>query len=191
MNDDVTDNLELTLGPVTQPPQPAADDVPRQTVDSMRQTVVGAGSIHRARRVAASRSTSTILARRRCAATTKDGRPCPASPLRRTDSDGKYRCFQHTDTVTAEEREISRKKGGLESARVRYLPQDIPLPVLSDPVSVRDLLADTIQQVRTGQLAPNAGQCVVAAVNSSIKLAELAVAVQLKDLERRLEEQER
>ncbi len=188
----MADNLDLTLAPVEQPPQPAADDVPRQTVDSVRQTVAGAGSIHRSRRVAASRSTSMILARRRCAAVTKDGRPCPASPLRRTDSDGKYRCFQHTDTVSDKDREISRKKGGLESARVRYLPlATTPMPVLSDPEGVRTLLAETIQQVRTGQLAPNAAQAVTAAVNSNIKLAELAIAVQLKDLERRLEERER
>jgi len=71
---------------------------------------------------------------------------------------GGDRCYQHSeDPMIAEHRAVSRRLGGInETHDQRFLGAEAAPPVLEHPEGVRALLADTIQQVRTGQLPPAA-----------------------------------
>ena len=122
-----------------------------------------------------------------CTATTADGRPCPARPLGGSD-----RCYQHSEDPTiAEHRAVSRRLGGINATHQRFLGADAPSPVLENPVGVRELLADTIQQVRTGQLTPAAANSVVYAVGTALKLAELELSAKVAKLEQAMLERGR
>jgi hypothetical protein len=114
-----------------------------------------------------------------CTATTADGRPCPARPMSGSD-----RRYQHSeDPATAEHRAVSRRLGGINATHQRFLGADAAPPVLEHPEGVRALLADTIQQVRTGQLPPAAANAVVYAVGTALKLAELELSAKVAKLE--------
>ena len=68
---------------------------------------------------------------------------------------------------------------------VATLPDSTPSPVLSDPAGVRRVLTETIQQARTGKLDHRIAAVVIQGVVAAVKLAELEVAAQIGDLERR------
>jgi hypothetical protein len=122
-----------------------------------------------------------------CGATTADGRPCPLRPLRGSD-----RCFQHSeDPAVVEQRAVARRLGGLNATRQRYLSEGTVPPVLENPAGIRAVLADTIQQVRTGQLPPAAANSVVYAVSTALKLAEMELSAQVAELEQALLERGR
>ena len=122
-----------------------------------------------------------------CTATTADGRPCPARPLSGSD-----RCYQHSDDpVIAEQRAVARRRGGMNATCQRFLPDGTAPPVLANAEGVRQLLADTIQQVRTGQLPPAVANAVVYAVSTALKLAEMELSAQVADLEQALVERGR
>ncbi len=122
-----------------------------------------------------------------CMATTADGRPCPARPLSGSD-----RCYQHTDDpVIAEQRAVARRRGGMNATCQRFLPAETVMPVLANAEGVRQLLAETIQQVRTGQLPPAVANSVVYAVSTALKLAEMELSAQVAELEQALVERGR
>ena len=116
----------------------------------------------------------------RCAATKVDGQPCPLPPVL-----GLSCCYQHAPEV-AEERRAARAKGGYAATRSRVLAGDTPPLSLDSPAAVRQALVDTIQSIRTGQIAPNVGHAVLQGINISLKLAELEVSVKLAELERQV-----
>lgn len=122
---------------------------------------------------------------RRCAATKLDGRPCPLPVVL-----GLTCCYQHAPEV-AEERRAARSKGGYAATRSRVLAGDTPRLSLDSPAAVRQALEDTIQSIRTGQLAPNVGHAVLHGISVSLKLAELELSARLADLERQVAAQRR
>ncbi len=122
-----------------------------------------------------------------CTATTADGRPCPARPVSGSD-----RCYQHSDDpAIAEQRAVARRRGGMNATSQRFLPDGTAPPVLANAEGVRQLLADTIQQVRTGQLPPAVANSVVYAVTTALKLAEMELSAQVAELEEALLERGR
>jgi hypothetical protein len=112
--------------------------------------------------------------------TTANGAPCGQNIG--ADARG---CVWHT--ADAEGRRALALKGGIASRlrTVVALPGDTPPPVLDSPAAVRAELAATIDQVRTGRLDHRIGAVVINGIATAIKLAELEVAAQIGDLERR------
>jgi hypothetical protein len=112
--------------------------------------------------------------------TTADGRPCGQNISARASA-----CLWHSRN--AEERRALALRGGLASRMktIAVLPDDTPDPVLDNPGGVRALIGQTVQQVRTGQLDHRIAAVVIAGAQAAIKLAELQVAAQIGDLERR------
>ncbi|HZF03671.1 MAG TPA: hypothetical protein VE932_04990 [Patescibacteria group bacterium] len=66
------------------------------------------------------------------------------------------------------------------------LPGDTPSPVLDNPSGVRTLIADTINDARTGRLDHRIAAVVIAGAQAALKLAELEVAGLIGEHERRL-----
>ena len=113
--------------------------------------------------------------------TTNDGRPC-GQVIGEHDT----ACIWHRRTP--EERRALALKGTFAS-RMKHtpiLPSDTAAPVLDNPAGVRQLIADTIQQTRTGQLDHRIAMVVISGARAAIELAQLEVAVMVSDLERRL-----
>ncbi len=132
------------------------------------------------------RSRPTPRAAGSCDATTVDGRPCP---LKAMHGSSPARCYMHSDDPNvAQRRALARRTGGVNAARV-LAPEDAPVPVLATAEGVRDLLAQTIQQVKTGRLSPPAAAVVVQAVAQAVRLGEIEVHGELADLRRLIREQ--
>jgi hypothetical protein len=95
-------------------------------------------------------------------------------------------CLWHSRTPQ-ERRELAIK-GSFASRRKHppVLPSDTSAPVLDNPAGVRQLIAETIQQTRTGQLDHRLAMVVISGARAAIELAQLEVAVMVGDLERRL-----
>jgi len=110
-----------------------------------------------------------------------DGRPCGqtigvearACVWHRTDAEGRRRLAM---------------KGGVASRMrsIPCLPGDTPSPVLDNPSGVRTLIADTINDARTGRLDHRIAAVVIAGAQAALKLAELEVAGLIGEHERRL-----
>jgi hypothetical protein len=93
-------------------------------------------------------------------------------------------CHQHDPRPeVAEARRLERLRGGLEATRQRWLPADTPRPSLASAAETRQLVEETIQQTRTGQLPPNVANSVLYAVSVGLKLAELELGAKLAELE--------
>lgn len=119
---------------------------------------------------------------RQCEAMSVDGQPCRATPMKNSPF-----CYQHSDDPSvAEHRDRSRRLGGLVATRQRVLQPDTPAPKLDNPTSVREVIEETIHQVRTGTLAPNVGNCVLYGIGIALKLAELELSADVARLERLL-----
>src|SRR5262245_12749608 len=112
------------------------------------------------------------------------GEPC------RTVTLAGQRCIWHpemTPEAAAGVRQAFAQRGGI-ATRKRHtpiLPATVPYPVLDNPSGVRALLADTIQAARTGKLDRRIAMVVINGATAAIKLAELEVAAQIGELERR------
>jgi hypothetical protein len=88
---------------------------------------------------------------------------------------------------TPEEKSALALKGAVASRlkTIATLPADTAQPVLDSPAAVRAELASTIHDTRTGRLDHRVAMVVIAGINAALKLAELEVAAQIGDLERR------
>lgn len=95
------------------------------------------------------------------------------------------RCVWHSSDP--EERRALALKGGIASRlkTIAVLPAGTPDPVLDNPAGVRELIGQTVQAARTGALDYRIAAVVIAGATAAIKLAELQVAAQIGDLERR------
>lgn len=103
-----------------------------------------------------------------------DGVPCRAN----AQHDSIY-CFFH-DPASAKEREAARVNGGKErSRRAAVLPPETPDAKLTSAADVTGLLAETINQVRRGELDPRVA-------NTVGYLAGMMVKAKQDDLEQRL-----
>jgi hypothetical protein len=121
---------------------------------------------------------------RKCSATTEAGAPCPVAPMA-----GRERCVLHeakVDPTVGALVKSGQKRGG-EALRVKY-GLDLGDVDLSTPGGCRTALQAVSKAVALGQLASSAAQAVVSAVNAAVRVAELEVAGQIKELERRLDE---
>ena len=84
-----------------------------------------------------------------CESTRADGEPCGAVPR-----PGRSFCAFH-DPECHTERNAGRRRGGLERSRARaVLPDSAPPTILHTTRDVCELLAQTIDDVRTGRLDP-------------------------------------
>jgi hypothetical protein len=90
-----------------------------------------------------------------CQQTKQDGSPCRANARH-----GSKYCFFH-DPSSAVEREAARRNGGRErSRRAAVLPGDTPDRPLASAADVTGLLAETINQVRRGEVDPRISNAV-------------------------------
>jgi len=82
------------------------------------------------------------------------------SQCRANARDGAVYCFFH-DAASAKEREAARIKGGQERSRKgAVLPADTPNRALTNAADVTGLLAETINQVRRGEVDPRISNAV-------------------------------
>jgi hypothetical protein len=101
------------------------------------------------------RDSSPRLAAGQCRHIKPDGSPCRANVR-----SGSLHCYFHCPDV-AEEREAARIKGGKERSRkAAVLPSDTPNMELTSAADVTALLAETINQVRRGELDPRVSNAV-------------------------------
>lgn len=85
----------------------------------------------------------------------RDGSRCQAYAIH-----GSFYCFAH-DPESAVERQAARVKGGQERSRkATVLPVNTPNAPLTTPAEVEALLADTINQVRRGEIEPRISNAV-------------------------------
>ena len=118
-----------------------------------------------------------INPQRRGEALTADGKPC------RWPTNSRF-CYQH-DPEREEERGLSKRLGGFVATKARALPAQTPPPSLEDPAGLRQLIGETIHQVRTGMLHPTVANSVFLGVGQALKLAELELSAQVTQLEQR------
>ena len=112
-----------------------------------------------------------------CKAMKPDGSSCQAAAL-----PGSGFCFFH-DPTKAEDRRAAQSAGGSQG-RIKTLPEDAPDVKIEDCQDVAKLIAQTINQVRRGELDPRVANAVGYLANVLIK------AVEQGDHEKRLEELE-
>ncbi len=91
---------------------------------------------------------------KQCLQKTDDGEICKAPVMHDSDF-----CFFHNPEVT-EERSAARRAGGIERSKVAVLPLGISDLPLSTSQEVVRLLAETINQVRKGQIDPRISNAV-------------------------------
>jgi hypothetical protein len=102
---------------------------------------------------------------RLCGSVTKDGSPCTARRV-----SGSQFCFFH-DPKNGNKRERGRKAGGRKN-RPLALPRTTPEVRLGDSNDVVHLLADTINQVRRGEIDPKVANAVGYLANLMLKAQE-------------------
>jgi hypothetical protein len=114
-----------------------------------------------------------------CQATKEDGTQCRA-----TAGCGSRFCFFH-DPGKADEREAARRAGGIERTRRRpVLPSDTPDLPLRSATDIVELLAQTMNQVRRGQLDPKNGNCIGLLASVALKAMEMCESERIATLER-------
>jgi hypothetical protein len=122
-----------------------------------------------------------LAAHVQCGAPKVDGTSCTLRPVL-----GLANCYAHAPELE-EERRLARRKGGLVATHQRSLASaDAPAVSLATAEDARHLVEETIQHVRTGQLAPNAASSVFYGVSVALRLAELELSAQVASLEQEL-----
>ncbi len=118
-----------------------------------------------------------------CRAAKSDGSPCSVRVREGSDF-----CFFH-NPAKANERRAAQTLGG-QGNRVPSLPIDAPEFAAETVSDLVPLLVATINQVRRGELAPNAGTTICNLANSLIKALEVRDLRRLHDMEQLLPELE-
>lgn len=114
---------------------------------------------------------------RKCKATNKEGKRCGVWALHDKDY-----CFIH-DPESKEARELAVRKGGKAKKKVQV--SLAPIEFKGDAKEVLDLLADTVNRVRSGEMPPRIANTVGYLAGHMIKALEMA------ELEDRLKKVER
>ena len=113
--------------------------------------------------------------RQKCTKAKKNGEPCPNLAL-----DGKVVCWVH-DPDLAAQRAAGRKRGGIvRSTKTAVLPSSTPDAPLASVGDVVKLLADSINQVRTGKIGVNVANAI------GVLTGVLLRALEGDEIERRL-----
>jgi hypothetical protein len=115
-----------------------------------------------------------------CGHPKRSGEPCQATPT----TDGK--CYWHSDRVTPEERMAAAVKGGYVATRQHVLAKIETPSNLATEDGARQLIEQTIDQVRSGQISPNVANAVGYLVSVGLKLAELKLSAEVAALEAEL-----
>lgn len=116
------------------------------------------------------------MARRRCKAKTKAGKPCKANAVRGSDF-----CFAHEPWLAGKRAEW-RRAGGRKSGRKEALAKAGGVRTAEE---VQDLLACTIESVQRGQMEPTTANAIARLCSLQLK------AIRETDFARRLDELER
>jgi hypothetical protein len=115
----------------------------------------------------------------RCQATTRDGKPCGATPMH-----GKKKCLFHTSNFASE---LGRKGG---RRRAVYNPDGLePFPPPKNAEELLALLATTICEIRSGRIDPRVANSLIygsAAFLNTLEIADLGQ--KLKELEKHFAE---
>lgn len=114
-----------------------------------------------------------------------NGQRCRARRI----SGSKY-CFHHDPKKTEKRREakVAGGKKGKADWIQATLPQDAPDVSIEKPEDIKQLIGDTINQVRRGQLSPQVANSVGYLVNIAIKAIESGkIEERLKRLEEAIE----
>ena len=114
-----------------------------------------------------------------CAQIKSDGSKCRTRPLK-----GSRLCFFH-DPDRVEERLSAARKGG-ERGKIATLPGDTPDVQLATAQDMVSLMAETISQVRRGQIDPRIATAVGYLANITLKAREHG---ELEDRLKTLEEE--
>ena len=113
----------------------------------------------------------------KCKATTKSGKLCKANALK----DKKY-CLAHDPESKQKFKEITKKGGKVKRKVQVYLA---PIEFKGDVREVLDLLADTINRVRSNQMPPRIANTIGYLAGHMIKALEIAeIEERLKKVER-------
>jgi hypothetical protein len=113
---------------------------------------------------------------RTCMAAKPDGRPCSVKP-----KEGKNWCYFH-DPAIAGERRANQARGG-QGNRAPSLPIDAPEFAAETVNDLVPLLVATINQVRRGELTPNAGTTICNLANSLMKALDVRDSRRRHDME--------
>ena len=116
-----------------------------------------------------------------CSAVNRHGRACSATPT--LASGGKF-CWTHDPAVPHDEKLAAAVRGGYAATRQMVLPVDALPATLRTPEDATALLETTVQQVRTGQVAPAVANSVGYLISVALKSFELDVLRRLDELER-------
>src|SRR5205823_14246222 len=106
-----------------------------------------------------------------CTATGRDGLPCAAQALA-----GSTQCFFHSPTAEHERaRSRGRRQGGIvvRSRSHLALPTDIPAVELETPRDVTALLAETISQLRRGEIDAKSANAIAYVSNVALTSLQL------------------
>jgi hypothetical protein len=114
--------------------------------------------------------------KRTCRAAKSDGSPCSVRVREGSDF-----CFFH-NPAKANERRAAQTLGG-QGNRAPSLPIDAPEFTAQTVSDLVPLLVATINQVRRGELAPNAGTTICNLANSLMKALEVRDLRRLHDME--------
>ncbi len=119
----------------------------------------------------------------KCKATTKSGKSCKANALK----DKKY-CLAHDPGSKQKFKEITKKGGKVKRKVQVYLA---PIEFKGDVREVLDLLADTINRVRSNQMPPRIANTIGYLAGHMIKALEMVeIEDRLKKVERVVLERE-
>ena len=100
-----------------------------------------------------------------CQAITKSGHPCRAHALR-----GKKYCLTH-DPESKNQMKVYARKGGQVKKKIQV--QLAPIKFEGDVKEILDLLADTVNQVRSNQMPPRTANTIGYLASVMIKALEI------------------
>jgi hypothetical protein len=115
-----------------------------------------------------------------CGHPKRSGEPCQAKPT----TDG--RCFWHSERFTPEEKHAAVTRGGYIATRQSVLAKIETPASLATEEGARQLIEQTIDQVRTGQISPNVANAIGYLTSVGLKLAELKLSAEIAALEAEL-----
>jgi hypothetical protein len=116
-----------------------------------------------------------------CSAVNRHGKACSATPT--LASGGRF-CWTHDPAVPGDEKVAAAVRGGYAATRQTVLPVDVLPATLRSPEDATALLETTVQQVRTGQIAPAVANSIGYLVSIALRSFELDIVRRLDELER-------
>lgn len=104
----------------------------------------------------------------RCKQVKDDGETCGANAMQ----GGAY-CYLHSPDISDDEKRASQSKGGANRA-LMTIPAPLPPMALNKPNDAIELIADTINRVRAGQLDVKIANCLGVLAGHLLKAFEVS-----------------